>query len=90
MDMEKGTWEDAENKCRSNWRGSHLWSINSYSEWWHIVQTLGMGVSHQEHDAINLETMHVMTSVITFIGLKTTHGVNICYSIRMSFNYLIK
>ena len=75
MDLEDGSWEDAENKCQSNWRGSHLWSINSYSEWWHIVQTLGMGVTQSTHATINLETVHVMTSVITFIGLKTSSGV---------------
>ena len=73
--LPNGTWQDAEDKC--NRVKGHLWSINSYTEWWNVVQILGMGYSFKKGRAVNIETFQVITSVVSFVGLKTTNQVRV-------------
>ena len=61
-----GTWTDAAERCKKEL--GNLWSINSHAEWWHVSQILGMGVQ-TETELLNLDTLKVLTSTISFIGL---------------------
>ena len=64
-----GSWDDAEAEC-TKWK-SHLWSINSYDEWWNIYNSFGTTASYVDSaDAIHNDYVHVYTTVILYIGLR--------------------
>ena len=76
--ISRGNWYDAEGKCRSI--KGHLWSINSHSEWWHVLQTFGLGVSVRQGVNANLKTFFILTSILSFIGLVKHNEVKDCGS----------
>ena len=65
----KGTWEDAEQVCVDN--GGHLWSVNSYSEWWNVMHIIGKN----EAGVFSVQGMAMMGTTLLFIGLKKMEQV---------------
>ena len=68
--MSVGTWITAEYECAKH--GSHLWSINSYSEWWNILQTVGT-VNGKTYET---QRMGLLTTSLIFIGLSNNQQVS--------------
>ena len=63
--LENASWLDAEYLC--NDRDGHLWSLNSFDEWWNVFQSV-------QHSSMNEEaetyfTNLIMISTLLFIGL---------------------
>ena len=72
--LTNGTWSDAEKKCID--LGMHLWSINSYSEWWNVYNSLAIGaVDVTTHRDVNVGLIKITSSVLLFIGLQTVNEV---------------
>ena len=69
------SWNDALNLCQEE--NAFLWSINSFSEWWHVSEILGRGVHVQGYNnAWNLDTIQILTSTLSFIGLIKSNEVS--------------
>ena len=69
--LEDSNWFDAEKYCAN--AGSHLWSINSFDEWYNVYQS----VQHTSmfEGAGTSNTNLIMISTILFIGLTKNHLV---------------
>ena len=65
--MSIGSWLDAEATCEAE--GGHLWSINSYDEWWNIYQTTTTA-SMYESGLHQNTTYLLIVSALLFIGLR--------------------
>ena len=70
--LNKASWLDAEHYCTT--RGSHLWSINSFDEWYNIFQA----VQHTSMFEIEKSstTNFIMVSTLLFIGLTQNNFVS--------------
>ena len=78
--LSQGTWMDAEKECID--MGMHLWSINSYSEWWNVYNSLATGaVDVATHQNVNIDLIKITSTVLLFIGLIIVNEVNIANSI---------
>ena len=63
-----GSWNDAEAYCKTI--GSHLWSINSYFEWWNLHTSFSAGVLIQGQGRdMNINFHYLASTVLLFIGL---------------------
>ena len=68
--MSVGTWISAEYECAKH--GSHLWSINSHSEWWNILHTVGT----VNGKIYKTQLMGLLTTSLIFIGLSNHQQVS--------------
>ena len=67
--LEEGSWNDAEDDCRKG--SSHLWSINSYDEWWNVYNSLGtLAAGKHQHDVIHSTFQEIPSTILLFIGLR--------------------
>ena len=72
--LENGSWSDASQQCQQGL--GTLWAINSYAEFWHVSQILGMGIyGNQMEELLNIESIQVLTSTLSFIGLLKINDV---------------
>ena len=72
--MEEGSWTDAKQSCVQ--LGGHLWSINSYSEWSNIINTLEAQY-YYEGKVISSNFLRVFTTTLLFIGLNYAQNVSV-------------
>ena len=72
--MEVGSWTSAEQSCVQ--LGGHLWSINSYSEWWKIINILEAQY-YYEGKVIYSDLLRVFTTTLLFIGLNYAQNVSV-------------
>ena len=63
------SWKDAEQVCVHN--NGHLWSVNSYSEWWNIMHSIGQS----EGNAFHTQGMSLLGTNLLFIGLEKKEQV---------------
>ena len=70
--MSNGSWLDADATCQD--QGGHLWSINSYDEWWNVYQATTTA-SIYDHDGYQDTTYLLMVSALLFIGLRKANSV---------------
>ena len=66
--MLNGSWNDAEHLCRQE--GGHLWSINSYGEWWHIYNMLFLPALLKEWRFVFIQARKLQQSILFFIGIQ--------------------
>ena len=71
--LKKSNWLDAENYCAIG--GGHLWSINSFDEWYNVYQSVQHTSMFGESSAST--TKLIMISTLLFIGLTKDHLVEI-------------
>ena len=63
--LTNASWSDAEHYCAK--RGSHLWSINSFDEWYNVYQSVQQSSLFEE--LTDSTTNLIMISTLVFIGL---------------------
>ena len=68
--LKNSSWLDAEHHCANG--GSHLWSINSFDEWYNVYQSVQHTSMFEEADT---STNLIMISTLLFIGLTKNHLV---------------
>ena len=67
--MDSCSWSDAEEYCKID--NGHLWSINSYFEWWHLYNAFNRQALTKTHgEDLNLEFPYLLSTVLIFIGLQ--------------------
>ena len=67
--MDKGSWSDAEQHC--NYINGHLWSINSFFEWWNLYNSFSIIAVTEGHEKdINVNFHYIPSTVLLFIGLQ--------------------
>ena len=66
--MLNGSWNDAERLCRQE--DGHLWSINSYSEWWHIYNLLSLPGLLTDRLPVFEQARQLQQSILFFIGIQ--------------------
>ena len=76
--LRQGSWYDAEKGC--NKYNAHLWSINSYEEWWNVYLSLGMAQHQPGKISTNVDSINVMLSIVSYIGGQIHGKVSINYS----------
>ena len=81
--LESSSWLDAEHYCVSG--GSHLWSINSFDEWYNVYQSVQHTTMYEEADAS--ATNLIMISTLLFIGLTKDHLVETKFTFEL-LNYI--
>ena len=69
------SWLDAEHYCANY--GSHLWSINSFDEWYNVYQSVQHTSMFEETGASG--TNLIMISTLLFIGLTKNYLVERTY-----------
>ena len=75
--LTRGSWLDAERKCNSmDIPKSHVWSINSYSEWWNVFHRMGIEFydPRRTNKIFKLQD-EVLLSTLSFIGLQRYNQV---------------
>ena len=68
--MDSGSWSDAEDYC--NIGKGHLWSINSYFEWWTLYNSFEIKAftKTQHGRGLNTDFHYLLSTVLLFIGLQ--------------------
>ena len=73
--MAEGSWDDAEQQCTAH--DMHLWSINSYTEWWNLYPSFSFTfittTFQKDFDSISHK---LQSTVLLFIGLRLSLEVN--------------
>ena len=77
--LSRGTWLDAERVCHSGVDSDgHLWSVNSYTEWWNIVHKAGSEfIRYGSSDKIFVMHDDFLLATLSFIGLQRYAQVSV-------------